>query len=184
MTEISIKHLEGSWKCCYFDADNCDKYLAQLGVAWAIRKVGKNCKQTIELKQEDAGLHIITSTRVTSTDDHFKFTVPRLVTTKDGRKSTVIFTVKDMKDLRNKDKANLTEEDLIDIQEDDEDLSYEGGKFAINGENTVYLHKQESWTDSKGRQQKAKITMKITRSGQMYCRMSCNGIVVRRLHDL
>ena len=45
-----------------------------------------------------AGLHITTSTSLTSTDDVFYFNVPRNVCTKDGRKSTVSFNIIELDD--------------------------------------------------------------------------------------
>lgn len=45
-----------------------------------------------------AGVHITTSTSLTSTDDVFYFNVPRNVCTKDGRKSTVCFSIVEMED--------------------------------------------------------------------------------------
>ena len=177
MTDFA--QLCGEWKCVEFDSSNLENYLSQLGVAWAVRKVAKKCNQTIKLNStsdptQGPGLHIITTTTLTTTDDIFYFNVPRQVTTKDGRKSTVAFTVKHADKL---DEAD--EEDQSDQQE----LEAVKGKDQFScGKCKVYLHKRERWTDSKGKPQTAKITMRLTDSGQMYARMSCNGVAVDRLH--
>lgn len=191
-----FSHLFGKWDCVAFDSDNLDKYLAQLGLSWALRKVGKRCSQTIAInsslnhaktnpttKTDQPGLHIITSTTVTTTDDVFYFTVPRNVITKDGRKSTVVFKIKSLEEMENKNLEELEEEDQEDLRDIEEEKNLKSSADFKVSRHKIYLHKQEKWTDSKGIVQTAKITMKITDSGQMYARMSCNGIVVRRLHN-
>lgn len=195
------ENLIGNWKCIEFDSNNLDNYLSQLGVSWAIRKVAKKCGQTIKIERIDSnskqssteqsngsnqGLHIITTTTLTQTDDIFYFNIPRQVTTKDGRKSTVIFKIKNIEDLNIED-----EEDKIDLEELEKEKAkggdYSSGNNQNNGQNSrdskYYLLKKERWVDSKGKEQSARITMKVTDKGLMYARMGCNGVVVDRLHE-
>lgn len=93
--QIDHSAMFATWRSDTMDPTNTERYLKHLGVGYIVRNAGKNMTQDIKIEdlENGAGIHIITSTKLTTTDDNFYFKTPRNVTTKDGRKSTVIFSI-------------------------------------------------------------------------------------------